>query len=190
MRHAVSRELYAYWRALRKGGSPPERNEVEPGAIRCLLPDTFVLEFDAESGYPFRICGSRINALFLKELRGAGFLKIWRNADQTRIDAILRTAADQELPCLLLAEASPAGLAPAEIEVTLLPLRHQGETRARMLGSLSVCGACDWLGLIASGPTTLKAWSGLEPGLIERRHSPLPVRHARTGANALLVRGV
>ena len=60
MRHAVSRELYAYWRALRRGGCPPERNEVEPGAIRCLLPDTFVLEFDAESGYPFRICGSRI----------------------------------------------------------------------------------------------------------------------------------
>ncbi len=190
MRHAVSKELYAYWRALRRGGSPPERNEVEPGAIRCLLPDTFVLEFDAENGYPFRICGSRINALFLKELRGAGFLNIWRNADQTRINAILRTAADHEAPCLLLAETCPAGVAPVEIEVTLLPLRHRSATHARMLGSLSVCDACDWLGLIASGPATLKAWSGLEPGVIEQRHTPRPVRLARAGANAQLVRGV
>ncbi len=190
MRHAVSRELYAYWRALRRGGCPPERNEIEPGAIRCLLPDTFVLEFDAESGYPFRICGSKINALFLKELRGAGFLKIWRDVDQTRINVILRIAADHEAPCLLLAEASAAGLAPVEIEVTLLPLRHQGATHARMLGSLSVCGACDWLGLIASGPTTLKAWSGLEPGVIEQRRSPQLVRLARAGVNAQLAGGV
>lgn len=190
MRHAVSRELFGYWRALRRRGCPPERNDVEPGAIRCLLPDTFVLDFDAERGYPFRICGSRINALFLKELRGAPFLKIWRNTDQPRINAILQTAADHEAPCLLLAEACPAGGAPIEIEVTLLPLRHQGATHARMLGSLSVRGVFDWLGLIASGPTTLKAWSGLEPGMIEQRHIPQAVRLAREGATAQLVRGV
>lgn len=184
MRHAVSKELYAYWCALRGGGCPPERNEVEPGAIRACLHDTFVLEFDAESGYPFRICGSRINALFLKELRGAGFLKIWRNADQAPINVILRAAADHEAPCLLLAEASPPGLAPVEIEITLLPLRNQGATHARMLGSLSVSGACDWLGLIASGPTTLKAWSALEPEVSEQRHSPQPLRRARAVVGA------
>ena len=91
---------------------------------------------------------------------------------------------------LLLAETCPAGVAPVEIEVTLLPLRHRSATHARMLGSLSVCDACDWLGLIASGPATLKAWSGLEPGVIEQRHTPRPVRLARAGANAQLVRGV
>ena len=189
MRHAVSRELYAYWCALRRAGSPPERNQIEPGAIRCCLHDTFVLEFDTESGYPFRICGSRINALFLKELRGAGFLKIWRNVDQTRIDVVLRAAADQEAPCLLLAEASPPGLAPVEIEVTLLPLRNQGATHARMLGSLSVCGGGDWLGLIASGPTTLRAWSSLDPGVSDQRRGPQPTRLARAAASACLVRG-
>ena len=121
---------------------------------------------------------------------GAPFLKIWRNTDQPRINAILQTAADHEAPCLLLAEACPAGGAPIEIEVTLLPLRHQGATHARMLGSLSVRGVFDWLGLIASGPTTLKAWSGLEPGMIEQRHIPQAVRLAREGATAQLVRGV
>ncbi len=187
MRHAVSRELYAYWRALRWGACPPERNQIDPGAIRCLLPDTFVLDFDAQSGYPFRICGSRIDALFLKELRGAGFLKIWGNTDQTRINAILRTAADHEAPCLLLAEACPGGVTPVEIEVTLLPLRNRGATHARMLGSLTVCGACDWLGLIAAGPTTLKAWSGLEPGVAEQGQSPHRFRLARAVVNAQLV---
>src|SRR5271166_4200460 len=71
MRHAVSREIYAYWRALGTGGCAPERNTVEPGAIRSVLADTFVLDFDPADGFPFRICGSRVNAVFLKELRGA-----------------------------------------------------------------------------------------------------------------------
>jgi hypothetical protein len=127
--------------------------------------------------------------MFLKELRGAGFLKIWRTVDQARIDVVLRAAADQEAPCLLLAEGSPAGLAPVEIEVTLLPLRNQGATHARMLGSLSVCGGGDWLGLIASGPTILRAWSGLEPGVSEQRRGLQAIRLARASASARLARG-
>jgi hypothetical protein len=162
MGHAVSSGLYAYWRALSHGGRPPERNEIEPGAIRGLLADAFVLDFNPESGFPFRICGSRINALFLKELRGAAFLPIWREADRGRIEAILKTAADEEAPYLVLGEARPAGLAPVEIEVALLPLRHQGATHARVLGSLAARSGSDWLGLIGSGPAALKSWLPME----------------------------
>ena len=82
MKLAISRELYAYWDALRAGRSAPERNDIEPGAIRGVLADTFVLDFDAQSGFPFRIAGSRANALFGTELRGLSFLELWREADR------------------------------------------------------------------------------------------------------------
>ncbi len=85
MRHAVSNELYRYWRALGTSRCPPERSEVDPGAIRSVLADTYVLDFDAGAGFPFRISGSNVNALFLKELRGASFLKIWRDGDRERV---------------------------------------------------------------------------------------------------------
>ena len=79
---AATIELYAYWNRLRGARSAPERNDVDPGAIRGVLADTFVLDFDARRGFPFRIAGSRANALFVKELRGFSFLDLWRSADR------------------------------------------------------------------------------------------------------------
>ncbi len=175
MRHAVSNELYEYWRARKRGACPPERNQIDPGAIRGVLADTFVLDFDPAGGFPFRISGSRINALFLKELRGAAFLKIWREADRGKIRSILHIAAGEEAPYLLLAEARPAGLAPVGIEVALLPLRHEGATHARMLGSLAVVEGSDWLGLIGSGPAKLLDWRSLESEPPDARGAPSAV---------------
>ena len=185
MRHAVSNEIYAYWRTLGKGGCPPERNAVEPGAIRGVLADTFVLDFDPAGGFPFRISGSNVNALFMKELRGASFLHIWRETDRAGVAAILEAAADEETPYVLVAEARPSGLAPVGIEVTLLPLRHQGTTHARMLGSLSAGGRPDWLGLIGAGHAALEAYRKLETvAPPPRPEATLPRRRANFGAPA------
>ncbi len=171
MRHAVSTELYTYWRALRRGGAAPERNAVEPGAIRGALADTFVLDFDIAGGFPFRIAGSRVNAIFLRELRGAPFLQIWRESDRAAIASVLQAAADQEAPYLLIAQAWPAGLQPVEIEITLLPLRHHSATHARMLGSLAAGVGSEWLGLIASGPAVLMGWREIEPVVADQRRT-------------------
>ena len=86
MKLAATIELYAYWNRLRGARSAPERNDVDPGAIRGVLADTFVLDFDASCGFPFRIAGSRANALFLKELRGFSFLELWRGADREDLE--------------------------------------------------------------------------------------------------------
>jgi hypothetical protein len=175
MRHAVSKELYAYWRALGRGGCAPERNAVEPSAIRGVLADTFVLDFDPAAGFPLRISGSRINAVFLTELRGASFLKIWRDTDRAAVAWLLQAAADGEAPYWLLAQARPAGLAPVEIEVTLLPLRHRGSTHARMLGSLTACAGAEWVGLVGSGPAALTAWREIEPAEVGALCATLPL---------------
>ena len=61
MKLAVTMELHAYWNRLRGARSAPERNDVDPSAIRGVLADTFVLDFDEGRGFPFRIAGSRAN---------------------------------------------------------------------------------------------------------------------------------
>ena len=109
MQLAISRELYAYWDALRAGRSAPERNDIEPGAIRGVLADTFVLDFDPQSGFPFRIAGSRANALFGTELRGLSFLELWREGDRQTIKAVLQRVANDAEPTVLRAEARPPG---------------------------------------------------------------------------------
>ncbi len=171
MKLAVTLELYAYWSALRGARSAPERNDIDPGAIRSVLADTFVLDFDSQNGFPLRIAGSRANALFLRELRGVSFLRIWREADRQEVKSILECVADEAQPFLIGAEALPAGLASVDIEVALLPLRHHGLTHSRILGSIAVSAAPDWLGLIGAGQMRLTSLRSLDPKM-----SPQPAR--------------
>ncbi|HEY0354137.1 MAG TPA: PAS domain-containing protein, partial [Enterovirga sp.] len=64
MKHATSRMLFSYWDSLRGERAAPERSDVEPGAIRHILADTFILGIDGEAGATFRLAGTRCSALF------------------------------------------------------------------------------------------------------------------------------
>jgi len=160
---AVTSELYAYWNRLRGARSAPERNDVDPGAIRGVLADTFVLDFDEGRGFPFRIAGSRANAIFLKELRGRSFLELWRDADRKEIDSVLHCVADEAQPFLIGGEARQPGLGAVDIEAVLLPLRHHGLTHARVLGAFAVHAAPAWIGLVGAGPVALTSLRVLDP---------------------------
>jgi hypothetical protein len=166
---AATIELYAYWNRLRGARSAPERNDVDPGAIRGVLADTFVLDFDASCGFPFRIAGSRANALFLKELRGFSFLELWRGADREDLDSILHCVADEAQAFLIGAEARPPNLDAVDVEIILMPLRHHGLTHARVLGGLAVHAAPAWMGLRGAGPIALTSFRALDPPTRERR---------------------
>ena len=168
MKLAATIELYAYWNRLRGARSAPERNDVDPGAIRGVLADTFVLDFDARRGFPFRIAGSRANALFLKELRGVSFLDLWRSADREELDSSLHCVADEAQAFLIGAEARLPDLDAANVEIVLMPLRHHGLTHARVLGGLAVHAAPAWMGLSGAGPITLTSLRALDPPTRER----------------------
>ena len=52
MKHAASRELFAYWQEKRGTRPAPERAEIDPGAIRGLLGDAFILALDQRRTVP------------------------------------------------------------------------------------------------------------------------------------------
>jgi hypothetical protein len=160
---AGTMELYAYWNGLRGKRSAPERKDVDPAAIRGVLADTFVLDFDASRGFPFRIAGSRSNALFLRELRGFSFLELWRDADRHDLESILHCVADEAQAFLIGAEAGPSGHDAVDIEVIFLPLRHHGLTHSRVLGGFAVHSAPAWMGLTSAGPIALTSFRALDP---------------------------
>jgi hypothetical protein len=168
---AGTMELYAYWNRLRGRRSAPERKDVDPAAIRGVLADTFVLDFDASSGFPFRISGSRANALFLRELRGFSFLDLWRDADRQDLESILHCVADEAQAFLIGAETGPSGDDAVAIEVILLPLRHHGLTHARVLGGLAIHAPPAWMGLTSAGPIALTSLRALDP-LTGRARAP------------------
>ena len=163
MKLAASRELFAYWNALRGARSAPERDDVDPGAIRGVLADTFILEFNPAQGFPLRVVGSRTSALFQRELRGERFVGLWREADRCEIAAIVAALADEAQPFLIGGAGAPDGFPTVDVEVVLLPLRRHGDTHARVLGCCAPRGAPQWFGLAGVEALTLLTLRALGP---------------------------
>jgi len=152
---AATQQLHAYWRDLKGGRSAPERNDIEPGDIRSVLADTFILEFERRAGFPMRIVGTRTQALFQRDLRGHPFLELWRRADRTEVASLVQSVADEAQPFLVGAAGAPTGGDAIDIELLLLPLRHHGATHARLLGCCAPHRAPSWLGLLPIHPLSL-----------------------------------
>jgi hypothetical protein len=146
MKHATTRMIFAYWDSLRGERSAPERGEIEPGAIRHVLADTFILEVVPERTAVVRLAGTRICAFFGRELRGETFAGLWQlesGAEVRRsIDIVVEEAAG--LVAGLSAATEGASL---DFEMILLPLRHRGKPHARILGALSPSVVPPWIGL-------------------------------------------
>ena len=93
MKQASSRELFGYWAARRGKRTAPERGEIEPSAIRRALGDVFILEFDRRGGHPFRLAGTRVCALFGRELKNEPFLNLWD--EETRVQVAQLSPSSQ-----------------------------------------------------------------------------------------------
>jgi hypothetical protein len=155
MKHATSRELFSYWSRLRAQRAAPERGDIEPAAIRNVLADTFILEVDEQGEFPIRVVGARVSAIFGRELKGAPFASLWRAEDRLSLRSLIGAVLDDALPAIAGAAASPRGHLRVDLEMVLLPLRHNGRTHDRLLGALSPNAIPSWLGLLGAEPMTL-----------------------------------
>ncbi len=146
MKHASSRQLFAYWGLRRGARRAPERSEIEPGGIGSALGDTFVLALDPTGHCAFRLAGSRVCALFGRELRDEAFTAVWRPEDRSTVSGLLAAVAEESLATVAGAMARTAEGFEAKLECLLLPLRHGGRTHQRMIGVLAPLVPPVWLG--------------------------------------------
>ena len=142
MKHSSIRELFGYWNERRGLRSAPERGDIEPGAIRRILADTFMLAVDGRAGHPFRIAGTRVCAAFGRELKGEAFVDLWAAENQDLIRDILAIVAQETIGVVLsargqrVADKGAAG-GSLDLELIILPLNHRGRTTARVVGALA-----------------------------------------------------
>jgi hypothetical protein len=155
MKHPSTRELFDYWNKRRGTRPAPERNDIEPGAIRHVLGDTFMLTFDPRAGHPFRIAGTRVCAAFGRELKGAAFTEVWASASRDPIRDVLATAATETVGVVAAASGRSCAGAALELELLVLPLAHRGGASTRILGALVPAEVPYWLGTETLGPLTL-----------------------------------
>ena len=177
MKHAASRELYAYWQERRGKRPAPERSEIEPGAIRQALSDAFILALDGGAGHPFRLAGTRMCALFTRELKGEPFIGLWAAASQPIVIDLLAILDQERVGTVAGVTAENADGEPIELELLLLPLSSTRPSLARTIGVLAPLNTPKWLGLSPIGTLTLggrrHVGASVESRLLPRFMAPL-----------------
>lgn len=155
MKHPASRRLYAYWDELRGKRPAPERAEIEPGAIRQILSEAFIVALDQTTRYPFRLAGTRVCALFGRELKGESFLTLWDEASRPEIRELFGILADEWVGTVAGVTAANASGEAVELELLLLPLAARRPNLARTIGVLAPLTIPPWIGMSQIGPLTL-----------------------------------
>jgi hypothetical protein len=155
MKHPSNRELFDYWNERRGNRPAPERADIEPSAIRKVLGDTFVLA--ADGNHPFRLAGTRLCALFGRELKGESFVRLWDRSMQTAMRELLAVVMEEKTGVaagVSVATADDSVLA-LNMELLLLPLAHFSKAEARVLGAMAPLTVPYWLGVKPVGPLKL-----------------------------------
>lgn len=147
MKHTTSRVLFAYWDTLRGDRAAPERGDIEPGAIRQIIADTFILGVEPGGRAAFRLAGTRCAALLGSDLKGTSFATLWSARDRQDVDCAVEAVVSESCGIVLGATASSDLGQDLALELVLLPLRHRGRTHARVLGCLSPVSVPTWIGL-------------------------------------------
>src|SRR6476659_3574062 len=137
MKHPSSREFFAYWDAQRGDARAPDRSEIEPGAVRELLGDIFVLSYDNEAGYPFRVAGTRVCALLGRDLKDTSFSALFTADSRREIEDIVTYVAEEMLAAIAVITATADDGTTAHLELLLLPFNNRAHAPIRLTGVLA-----------------------------------------------------
>ncbi|MDQ8726564.1 PAS domain-containing protein [Bradyrhizobium sp. LHD-71] len=121
MKHPATRELYDYWDKQRAGAPAPDRGAMEPGPIRHLIGNTFVVSCDHPSCFPLRVAGTRVCAMIGRDIKGDDFLHLWAPASRRQVEDFLSIATEECLATAAGVTAFTDELSPVHLELLLLP---------------------------------------------------------------------
>lgn len=149
MKHTISRQIYDYWDALRRGRRAPRRSELEPAELKELLPDIVILEQEDALTYRFRLAGTRVCSHFGAELTGRNLLDFWSRRERESIESLLFSVREDAAAAVLGFTASSEDGREALMEMVLLPLKRDDGALNRVFGSIVAIDPAEWLGTAA-----------------------------------------
>jgi len=189
MKHRSTRELYEYWSERRGGRAAPERADIEPGPIRHVLGDTFILSFNPAVGHPFRLAGTRLCALVGRELKGEPFVDLWAQSSRHALRELTDTVGTETAGVVAGVAGRSLNGSSVELELLLLPLSHRRRLPARFLGVLAPLTVPYWIGVDPVADLRLGSLRHLDPALPSVAVAPQPIEGSRRRNGFLVVDG-
>ena len=187
MKHPSTRALYDYWNRQRGSHAAPERSDIDPTAIPRVLADTFLLGVNALDQPIVRLAGTRVCALFCRELKDQNFVALFRRGGRSAIQDLLGIVCNEAVATVAGLTGSLADGDSTELELLLLPLRHRGRTDMRMLGVIVPLETPYWLGLMPIESLALGTLRHIGPVLEVRRPRLVPSMPLGRRRHGLLV---
>ncbi len=173
MKHSTTRELYDYWNRVRGGERAPLRSAIEPSDIRHILGEMFILEVLKRDSYHVRLAGTRICALYCREIKGTNFLDLWSGEDRQAMATLSAAVSEDGAAAVVTISALTARDQEVPCELVLLPLRHSGANFDRVLGSCAAMERPYWLGsepIVRQSIASLRLiWPDEVPTFMRRR---------------------
>lgn len=147
MKHPNTSEMYLYWNRLRGSRLLPDRSDIEPGDIRRILKDTFILEPKEVGEYMFRLAGTRICCNFSCELKSTNMLDLIGEESKEAVHTILHSACeDNSVNVLGFVGKNDYGKSVA-LETILLPVSVNNTNQVRLIGTLTAIKPPYWIGM-------------------------------------------
>jgi hypothetical protein len=166
MKHAASRALHAYWDRLRGTRAAPERADLDPGAIRSLLGDVYLLELGMPQQFTIRLAGTRLCTLFCRELKGSSLDSLFAHGDRGEIADLVTEVTGNVIPMVVGIGGETAAGQTIDLELMALPLRHRGRTQTRLVGSLAALDVPYWVGTVPVERLRIVSARRLYPGIV------------------------
>jgi len=133
MKHRNNHFAVGYWSLIRRGRPAPDQSDVDPKALKRLLPFVFLLD-TRHSTFVYRLAGTNLCERYGGELRGRDFLGQWDRESRTKLPALMKEALSVSMPLCLTSVATTADCRMMEIETVLMPVTFNGDARERFLG--------------------------------------------------------
>lgn len=138
MKHRNSHFAVGYWSRIRQGRPTPDQCDIDPKALKRLLPFVFLLDVRPEGSITYRLAGTTLCERYGGELRGRDYLGFWDPDSRGRMREILRQALAAKTPLCLTSIGSTEDCRMIEIETVLMPITFGTDIPERFLGVAQV----------------------------------------------------
>lgn len=146
MKHKTIQALFDYWNTIRAGRPAPLRSEIEPGAIRRVLPHVFILERQSGDAFAFRLAGTGLCSVYGMEFRGHNILSMWQDDCHESLRDALHAVTRNASAAIVEYTATTNDHREATFEMILLPLAQDNGAITRVLGAAVPVDQFAWIG--------------------------------------------
>jgi hypothetical protein len=138
MKHRNSHFAVGYWSRIRYGRPTPDQADIDPKALKRLLPFVFLLDTKPEGTFTYRLAGTTLSQRYGGELRGRDYLAFWDADSRRRLTDVLQQSLQTGTPVCLTSIGATEDCRMVEMETVLLPITFGAEIPERFLGVVQV----------------------------------------------------